>query len=113
MDTQMTPEQVALALATATRVNAPMIHASSFQAMFAGNDSFVVFSQPRLAVATSGEMMYTLEPVTIVQMSVSSLKDLALCLASQVEEYERRIGSLIVTDYMRRLEADRASAQLN
>ena len=100
---QPTPEQIAAAQALQP-VEMPEWYASGAQLVIAGNDAQLIFNKAvLLGAVTHGapQMSHTvgiITPVGLVRMSMATLKDISIMLASQVEKRESEIG-VIETDY--------------
>lgn len=84
-------------------IEAPVLYASTLQAVWTGNDCSIIFSRPRPAhIVVNGQGMTASlqEPVAIMQLSPQTAKDLLLLLSDTVGKFEAEFG-VIVTEYSR------------
>jgi hypothetical protein len=91
------------AIVTAIPIEAPRFHVSGFQLSCTSNDAVLLANQLRPSKLQNGDLAPFMpqETVAVLAMSIGSFKDLALLLADQVSEYERRTGRVIETDFMK------------
>lgn len=77
-------------------VDAPVIHASSFQASTTGTEMIVALFAPKLLVPVQGGMPIgaTFRPTGVLSMSPQAAKDLSLVLAELVKKFEAEHGTL-------------------
>jgi hypothetical protein len=91
------------------KIEVPTYYAASVQIFLAVNDASLMFTRPTPGTLPNGALstIAMIEPVALIQMSIETLKDLAVLIGDQIEQIEVSRGSKIETDYPRRRDEQR------